>query len=127
LFHHCQKSGAVKASAANAIVREMDNVCKALSCGELLQHSFLIGNGIALTLLVIIFRSFFSLRWARYLQTAALNRRPVSFVPLTTCVKVLFSTTSCICHRLLSTDFAGVAFDTKSGPPASAAGISAWQ
>ena len=32
-----------------------DNVCKALPCGELLQHSLLIGNGIALTLLVIIF------------------------------------------------------------------------
>ena len=38
-----------------AIVREMDNVCKALPCGEVLQHCFLIGNGIALTLLVIIF------------------------------------------------------------------------
>ena len=55
LFHHCQKSGTVKASTTNAIVREMDNVCKALPCGELLQHSLLIGNGIALTLLVIIF------------------------------------------------------------------------
>ena len=55
LFHHCQKSGAVKAGAANAIVREMDNVCKALPCGELLQHCFLIGYGVALTLLVIIF------------------------------------------------------------------------
>ena len=33
----------------------MDNVCKALPCGELLQHSLLIGYGIALTLLVIIF------------------------------------------------------------------------
>ena len=54
-FHHCQKSGTVKAGAANAIVREMDNVCKALPCGELLQHSLLIGYGIALTLLVIIF------------------------------------------------------------------------
>src|SRR5699024_861045 len=55
LFHHCQKSGTVKASTTNAIVREMDNVCKALPCGELLQHCFLIGYGIALTLLVIIF------------------------------------------------------------------------
>ena len=54
-FHHCQKSRTVKAGAANAIVREMDNVCKALPCGELLQHSLLIGNGIALTPLVIIF------------------------------------------------------------------------
>ena len=51
--------------------------------------------------------SFFSLRWARYLQMAALNSRPVNFVPLTTSVKVLFSTSSCIGHRLLSTDFAG--------------------
>ena len=33
----------------------MDNVCKALPCGELLQHCLLIGYGIALTLLVIIF------------------------------------------------------------------------
>ena len=40
-FHHCQKSGTVKASTTNAIVREMDNVCKALPCGELLQHCFL--------------------------------------------------------------------------------------
>ena len=40
-FHHCQKSGTVKAGAANAIVREMDNVCKALLCGELLQHCLL--------------------------------------------------------------------------------------
>ena len=55
LFHHCQKSGTVKAGAANAIVREMDNVCKALPCGELLQHCLLIGYGVALTLLVIIF------------------------------------------------------------------------
>lgn len=55
LFHHCQKSGTVKASAANAIVREMDNVRKPLPCGELLQHCFLIGYGVALTLLVIIF------------------------------------------------------------------------
>ena len=55
LFHHCQKSGTVKAGAANAIVREMDKVCKALPCGELLQHCLLIGYGIALTLLVIIF------------------------------------------------------------------------
>ena len=55
LSHHCQKSGTVKAGAANAIVREMDNVCKALPCGELLQHCLLIGYGIALTLLVIIF------------------------------------------------------------------------
>ena len=54
-FHHCQKSGTVKASTTNAIVREMDNVRKPLPCGELLQHSLLIGNGIALTLLVIIF------------------------------------------------------------------------
>ena len=35
--------------------QEMDNVCKALPCGELLQHCLLIGYGIALTLLVIIF------------------------------------------------------------------------
>ena len=54
-FHHCQKYGTVKAGAANAIVREMDNVCKALPCGELLQHSLLIRYGVALTLLVIIF------------------------------------------------------------------------
>ena len=54
-FHHCQKSGTVKASTTNAIVREMDNVCKALPCGELLQHCLLIGYGVALTLLVIIF------------------------------------------------------------------------
>ena len=40
LFHHCQKSGAVKAGAANAIVCEMDNVCKALPCGELLNIAF---------------------------------------------------------------------------------------
>ena len=33
----------------------MDNIRKPLPCGELLQHSLLIGNGIALTLLVIIF------------------------------------------------------------------------
>src|SRR5699024_3113167 len=52
---------------------------------------------------------------------AALNSRPVNFVPLTTSVKVLFSTSSCIGHRLLSTDFAGVALDTKAGPPAAAA------
>ena len=45
----------VAKSSVNAIVREMDNVCKALPCGELLQHSLLIGYGIALTLLVIIF------------------------------------------------------------------------
>ena len=43
-FHHCQKSGTVKASTTNAIVREMDNVCKALPCGELLQHSLLRWN-----------------------------------------------------------------------------------
>ena len=36
-------------TATNAIVREMDNVCKALPCGELLQHCLLIGYGIALT------------------------------------------------------------------------------
>src|SRR5699024_12363738 len=41
LLHHCQKSGTVKASTTNAIVRQMDNVCKALPCGELLQHCFL--------------------------------------------------------------------------------------
>ena len=29
-FHHCQKSGTIKASAANTIIREMDNVRKAL-------------------------------------------------------------------------------------------------
>src|SRR5699024_9808500 len=73
------------------------------------------------------FSSFFSLRWAMYLDMAALNSRPVNFVPLTISVKVLFSTSSCIGHRLLSTDFAGVALDTKAGPPAAAAGISAWQ
>ena len=58
---------------------------------------------------------------------AAFINRPVNFVPLTTSVKVLFSTSSCIGHRLLSTDFAGMALDTKAGPPAAAAGISAWQ
>ena len=58
---------------------------------------------------------------------AAFINRPVNFVPLTTSVKVLFSTSSCIGHRLLSTDFAGVALDTKAGPPTAAAGISAWQ
>ena len=47
------------------------------------------------------FCSFFSLRWARYLVMAAFNNRPVNFVPLTTSVKVLFSTSSCIGHRLL--------------------------
>ena len=39
----------------NAIVREMDNVCKTLPCGELLQHCFFIRYGVALTLLVIFF------------------------------------------------------------------------
>src|SRR5699024_7506726 len=42
------------------------------------------------------FCSFFSLRWARYLVMAAFSSRPVNFVPLTTSVKVLFSTSSCI-------------------------------
>src|SRR5699024_9767588 len=68
------------------------------------------------------FSSFFSLRWAMYLDMAALNSRPVNLVPLTTSVKVLFSTSSCIGHRLLSTDFAGVALDTKAGPPAAVTG-----
>ena len=36
-------------------IRDRDNVCKALPCGELLQHCLLIGYGVALTLLVIIF------------------------------------------------------------------------
>ncbi len=57
-----------------------------------------------------------------YLDMAALNSRPVNFVPLTISVKVLFSTSSCIGHRLLSTDFAGVALDTKAGPPAAVTG-----
>ena len=42
------------------------------------------------------FSSFFSLRWAMYLDMAALNSRPVNLVPLTISVKVLFSTSSCI-------------------------------
>ena len=36
------------------------------------------------------------LQWAMYLLMAALSSRPVNFVPLTTSVKVLFSTSSCI-------------------------------
>src|SRR5699024_11637186 len=51
------------------------------------------------------FCSFFSLRWAMYLVTAALSSLPVNFVPLTTSVKVLFSTSSCMGHRLLSMFF----------------------
>ena len=51
-----------------------------------------------------------------------LNRRPVNFVPLTTSVKVLFSTSSL--HRS-SPPFCGFcrgAFDTKAGPPTAVKG-----
>ena len=50
LFHHCQKSGAVKTGAGNSIVRKVDGIGKALLCGEVLQQFFLIGYGIALAL-----------------------------------------------------------------------------
>lgn len=45
---------------------------------------------------ILCFSSFFSFRCAMYLLMAALNILPVNFVPLTTSVKVLFSTSSCI-------------------------------
>ncbi len=58
---------------------------------------------------------------------AAFINRPVNFVPLTTERQSPVFHFLRIGHRLLSTDFAGVALDTKAGPPAAAAGISAWQ
>ena len=61
---------------------------------ELLDRLLTLGFTGASRLLCLF--SFFSLRWARYLQMAALNSRSVNFVPLTTSVKVLFSTSSCM-------------------------------
>ena len=48
------------------------------------------------------------MQWAMYLLMAALSSLPVNFVPLTTSVKVLFSTSSCIFIASYSTKCAGV-------------------
>ena len=68
---------------------------------------------------------------AEYYSDSPATTTPVSYThldvykrQLTTSIKVLFSTSSCIGHRLLSADFAGVAFNTKAGPPAAAVDIS---
>ena len=50
LFHHSQKSGTVKASSADTIVREVGRVWKVILCGVVLQQLLLVGDGIALAL-----------------------------------------------------------------------------
>lgn len=54
LPHQRQKSRTVETKSANAVIRKMDDVCKALPCCEVLQQSLLIGYGVALALLVIV-------------------------------------------------------------------------
>lgn len=54
LPHQRQKSRTVETKSANAVVRKMDDVCKALPCCEVLQQSLLIGYRVALALLVIV-------------------------------------------------------------------------
>ena len=49
-FHHCQKSGTVKASATYAIVRKMDWIREALRTGVVFQLAFLIGYAVGFAL-----------------------------------------------------------------------------
>ena len=72
------------------------DVGDALVLPDELLHGLLALGGDGGIPAALLFQLFSPLRWAMYLDMAALNSRPVNLVPLTTSVKVLFSTSSCI-------------------------------